>query len=344
MTSDESILITGGCGFIGHHLALEMKRQGKTVTVLDDFRFELRYPVYRRFIEARLARLASAGIPNIRGDAADPEIISEALDRARPGRIVHMAAMVSAVLCDRDPKSCYETNLNTTQSVLEAVREREGLTQFVFFSTSMVYGHFKGEHVTEDSPTHPIGVYGAAKLAGEHMVRAYHNIFGVPYTIVRPSALYGPTCVNRRVAQVFIEDAILGRPLILDGGGEDRLDFTHVDDVVAGLALVLTEPAALNETFNLTFGESRPIKDLVAILRSRFPNLEIERRPWRETVPHRGTLDITKARRKLGYSPRIPIESGYPRYIEWYTEIGFAEAMARAANGALDGTEFSKPI
>ncbi len=326
--NDESILITGGCGFIGHHLALALSALGRRITILDDFRFELKYPVYRRFIDIRFARLAAAGIPIIRGDATDPSAVAGALERARPDRIVHMAAIVSSAACDRDPKAGYETNLHATQRVLEAVREWGLPKQFLFFSTSMVYGHFAADSATEDSPTNPIGIYGAAKLAGEHMTRAYHNIYGLPYTIVRPSALYGPTCVNRRVGQIFIESAILGRPLVLEGGGEDRLDFTHVDDLVAGLVLVLTRPEALNETFNLTYGMSRPIKDLSAILRGLFPGLKVESKPWTETVPHRGTLDVGKARRKLGYAPVIPIDEGYPRYIDWYREIGFAEAMA----------------
>ncbi len=329
MPDAESVLITGGCGFIGHHLALAMKRLGRRVTVLDDFRFELKYPVYQRFIDARFARLAEAGIPIIRGDAADPAAVAAALERSRPDRIVHMAAIVSSAACDRDPQAGYETNLHATQRVLETIRGRSSIRQFVFFSTSMVYGHFASGSVTEASPLNPIGIYGAAKLAGEHMTRAYHNIFGLPYTIVRPSALYGPTCVNRRVGQIFIEAAILGRPLTLEGGGEDLLDFTHVDDLVQGLVLVLTHPAALNETFNLTFGNSRPIKDLVAILKTRFPDIQVESKPWTETVPHRGTLDVGKARLMLGYSPRIPIDEGYPRYVDWYREIGFAEAMGR---------------
>jgi nucleoside-diphosphate-sugar epimerase len=145
----------------------------------------------------------------------------------------------------------------------------------------------------------------------------------MPYTIVRPSALYGPTCINRRVGQIFIEEAFRGGTLALEGGGEDRLDFTHVDDVVRGLVLVLTRPAALNETFNVTYGESRPIKELVAILRRRFPEVKVENRPWQKTIPHRGTLDIGRARRKIGYAPLVPIEEGYPRYIDWYEEIGF---------------------
>jgi nucleoside-diphosphate-sugar epimerase len=331
MPGPESILITGGCGFIGHHLALEMKRLGRHVTVMDDFRFALKYPSYLRFIDIRLARLAAAGIPILRGDAADPRAVAAAVDRAKPDRIVHMAAIVSSSACDRDPEGCYHTNLRATQRVLEAVRGRRELAQFVFFSTSMVYGHFLSSSATEESPANPIGIYGAAKLAGEHMTRAYHNIFGLPYTIIRPSALYGPTCVNRRVGQIFIESAILGRPLPLEGGGEDRLDFTHVDDLVQGLVLVLTDPRALNETFNLTFGESRPIQDLVSILRTRFPGITVEQRPWTATVPHRGTLDIDKARRLLGYSPRIAIDEGYLGYLDWYLESGFAEELARDA-------------
>ena len=83
---------------------------------------------------------------------------------------------------------------------------------------------------------------------------AYQQVFDLPYTIVRPSALYGPRCVSRRVGQIFIEEALAGRPLSIDGDGEERLDFTYIDDLVDGLCLAIGHPGARNQIFNLTYG------------------------------------------------------------------------------------------
>src|SRR5204863_865964 len=129
----------------------------------------------------------------------------------------------------------------------------------------MVYGNFLTEMVEEDHPLNSIGIYGALKVAGEKLVIAYQQVFGLPYTIIRPSALYGPRCVSRRVGQVFIENAIEGSTLRVDGDGSDRLDFTYVDDLVQGVCLAIESPRSRNEIFNMTYGRSRAISELVAI-------------------------------------------------------------------------------
>jgi len=328
MRTSSSILITGGCGFIGHHLALELRRLGNSVTVFDDFRFTMTNPAYRHFIDTRLKKLADARIPIIRGDATDSFALADAVQSVRPVKIVHLAAIVSAAVCDREPELGFEINVHATQKLLEILRQSKGVEQLVFPSSSMVYGHFPAESVTEETPANPIGIYGAGKLACEHMIRAYHNIYGLPFTIIRPSALYGPTCINRRIGQLFIEAALEGRALSLEGDGEDRLDFTHIDDLVQGLVLILTNKKALNETFNLTYGESRPLKALVSLIQRHFPGIEVEYKPWKHTVPHRGTLDIGKVRRLLGYAPQYPLERGYPLYMDWYETSGFRELVS----------------
>jgi nucleoside-diphosphate-sugar epimerase len=328
MKAHPSILITGGCGFIGHHLALELSRRGENVTVFDDFRFTMDKTVYRHFIETRLRKLEAARVPIIRGDATDVSDLAAAFERVRPEKVVHLAAIVSAAVCDRDPDRGFEINVHATQKILEILRRSRKIEQFVFPSSSIVYGNFPAASVTEETPAEPIGVYGAGKLACEHMIKAYHNIYGINYTIIRPSALYGPTCINRRVSQLFIEAALEGRKLTLEGGGEDRLDFTYIDDLVEGLILILTNDNALNQTFNLTYGESRTLKELAGLIQIRFPGVEIETKPWKSTVPHRGTLDVEKARRLLGYAPHYPLERGYPLYMDWYETSGYREWAA----------------
>ena len=342
MKTHPSILITGGCGFIGHHLALELSRRGENVTVFDDFRFTMDKPVYRHFIEARLKKLEAARVPVIRGDVTDISDLSAAFERVRPEKIVHLAAIVSAAVCDRDPDRGFAINVHATQKILEIIRRSRGIEQFVSPSSSMVYGDFHAESVTEETPAEPIGVYGAGKLACELMIKAYHNIYGIAYTVIRPSALYGPTCINRRVSQLFIEAALEGRPLVLEGGGEDRLDFTHIDDLVEGLVLVLANENALNQTFNLTYGESRSLKELAGLIQTRFPGVAVETKPWKRTVPHRGTLDVSKARRLLGYAPRYPLERGYPLYMDWYETSGYREWTAGEKTFSVSGPAPSK--
>jgi nucleoside-diphosphate-sugar epimerase len=145
-------------------------------------------------------------------------------------------------------------------------------------------------------------------------------VFGIPYTIIRPSALYGQRCVSRRVGQTFIENAIRCRPLTVTGAS-DALDFTYIDDLVQGVVRVIAQPSARNEIFNMTYGASRTVGELADMVRQHFPGLDITEVPRDAQMPERGTLSIEKARRLLGYEPSYPLERGFVEYIRWYQQL-----------------------
>jgi nucleoside-diphosphate-sugar epimerase len=166
-----------------------------------------------------------------------------------------------------------------------------------------------------------MGIYGALKYGGEKLVIAYNQVFGLPYTIVRPSALYGERCVSRRVGQAFIENALQGKSLTINGDGNDALDFTYIGDLVQGLVLCMKRPEARNQVFNLTFGSARTLNDMAAIVQREFPGIEIRYNPRDALMPERGTLSVSKARDLIGYEPAFPLEKGFANYISWYKEL-----------------------
>lgn len=322
------IALVGGAGFIGHHLALHLAEKGADVHVVDGLQVNHFLSVlsgrldrverhfFLRVLTERMDLLESAGVGLHVVDARDYLKLSEVLSEVRPDTIVHLAAVAHAGRSNKDPLSTFDHNLRTLENCLDWAR---GIVRrFVFFSSSMVYGNFEGPVVTEDHPLNPIGIYGALKLAGEKLVLAYHQVFDLPFTIVRPSALYGPRCISRRVGQVFIERAMEGSTLEVEGDGSDRLDFTYIDDLVEGVARVISREEAQNEVFNLTYGESRSIRELVEVIREEFPEIRVSYRERDDLMPVRGTLSVEKARRMLGYEPRYPIEKGIPQYIAWY--------------------------
>jgi nucleoside-diphosphate-sugar epimerase len=243
-------------------------------------------------------------------DARDYHALSRLLSDVAPQVIVHGAAVSHAGQSNKDPFSTFDHSLRTLENALDWARA--GAEHFVFLSSSMVYGNFLAPEVPEDHPLNSIGIYGALKVAGEKMVIAYQQVFDLPFTIIRPSALYGPRCISRRVSQVFIENAIERRPIVIEGDGAERLDFTYVEDLVDGIGLVVEEPASRNEIFNMTYGEARSIAEVVELVRQAFPDVD---------VPERGTLSIAKARERLGYAPENPIEIGLPKYIDWYRQL-----------------------
>jgi len=329
--ANKKVALIGGAGFIGHNLALEMKRRGAHVEVIDGLQVNnlvqmsaekldpMNRALYMRMLSERLELLREANIPLHPQDARDYHALSRILTEISPDVIVHLAAVSHAGKSNKDPYSTFDHSLRTLENALDSARGR--VKHFVFMSSSMVYGNFLNAEVSEEEPLNPLGIYGALKVAGEKMVIAYNQVFDLPYTIVRPSALYGQRCVSRRVGQVFIENALRGLKLRVDGDGEERLDFTYIDDLVDGICLTVERPEARNQTFNLTYGSSRSIKDLIEITKKHFPEVELERIERDKLMPFRGTLSVKKAKDLLGYAPKNPIDVGFPKYIEWYLRL-----------------------
>jgi nucleoside-diphosphate-sugar epimerase len=322
------ILLLGGAGFIGHNLALSLKAKGADVHVADGLQVNnlLYYSsrdhegpnreMYVGFINERLRLLQDAGIPLWVQDLRDYHALNHTFTKINPQTVVHLAAVAHAGKSNKDPFSTFDHSLRTLENALDCSRGQ--VEHFVYFSSSMVYGNFLTPEVTEDHPLNSIGIYGALKVAGEKLVTAYNQVFALPYTIIRPSALYGERCVSRRVGQVFIESALAGQPLKVDGDGEERLDFTYIGDLVQGVERTISQPSARNEVFNLTYGQSRRVMELVGVVKDAFPDVKIHRVERDKLMPFRGTLNIDKARHLLGYSPEWPIEKGFRRYIDCY--------------------------
>ena len=326
------IALIGGAGFIGHNLALELKQRGAEVSVIDGLQVNnllafastnvdiVNRELYSRIIQERLDLLSHAGIPLYVQDARDYHQLSKLLTIINPQVIVLLAAVAHAGRSNKDPYATFDHSLRTLENALDWTRDQQ-MEQFIYFSSSMIYGNFTNGVVTEDSPCDPIGIYGALKLAGEKILIGYNQVFGVPYTIVRPSALYGERCVSRRVGQIFIENALQGMDVTVKGDGADKLDFTYIGDLVDGVVRCMENESALNQTFNLTYGQARSISEMVDILKEHFPHVRVHSMERDQFMPERGTLSVDKARKLIGYSPRFPLEKGFPKYIAWYKSI-----------------------
>ncbi len=335
------IALVGGAGFIGHNLALALAKRGAAVSIIDGLQVNnlLAFAsadhdrpdrdLALRIVNERLDLLRAADIPLYIQDARDEGALAHRLRDLQPQVLIHLAGLSHAQRSNEDPGSAFEHTLRTLESSLACVRA--DIEHFVFFSSSMVYGHFCEPTVTEDAPCNPLGIYAALKYAGEKMVIAHHQVFGMPYTIVRPSALYGERCVSRRVVQVFVENALQGADLIVHGDGSDRLDFTYIDDLVEGIVRVIQHEGARNDTFNMAFGCSRSIGELIEVLKVHFPPINVVFHRRGQLTPQRGTLSVAKARKQIGYEPGYPLERGLVLYLDWYRTLdGLAAGRARS--------------
>jgi nucleoside-diphosphate-sugar epimerase len=261
----------------------------------------------------RLDLLRGAGVSLLTTDASDRRALTAALSLTPGDIVVHLAAVAHADRADREPHDAFQCGLASLAATLDLART--GVRRFVYFSSSMVYGEFESPVATEDQPLRPKGMYGTLKLAGEMLVRTHQRLYDLPGTIIRPCALYGPRCISGRVTQRFVENARDGRPLLVEGTGAEAIDFTYIDDLVAGTRLAMTADAAINETFNLTCGRARTLLDLARLVQQRFPNTPIQLVPRDASRPVRGTLAIDKARDLLGYAPQVQLEDGIDRWL-----------------------------
>ena len=340
---DRRVAIIGGGGFIGHNLALHLKSQGADVHVIDGMEVNnmlslmsnkdnVPYPkMMLQVVNERMSLLQENEISLHVQDARDYHALSHLLTEIKPQVIVHLAAVSHANRSNKNPYMTFDHSLRTLENALDWSRGR--LEHFVFLSSSMVYGNFKTPVVDEETVCEPLGIYGALKYGAEKIIIAYNQVFELPYTIIRPSALYGERCVSRRVGQIFIENALMGQPIKMSNGGAEALDFTYIGDLVDGITKCIENTNARNEIFNLTYGSARSVADMAEIIKQHFPGIEVLNEERDNLMPERGTLDVTKARRLIGYEPSWSLDKGYPAYIAWYKDM-FARLNAGKAKAS----------
>ena len=316
------IALIGGAGLIGHNIALRMKGLGHDVLIVDSLsvnnKFTVTNPAYHSMIDERLALLRHADIPLMAMDARDYQQLSHLLGAFKPDTIVHLAAVAHIDRSNKDPFNTFDHNLRTLENALDIAVAVEA-SHFVFFSSSTAYGDFQKEVVDETEPCNPRGIYGSLKYAGELLTRAYGDVRGLSWTIIRPCALYGSRCVSGRVTQKFIENARAGQPLHVDGDGQGKHDFTYIGDLINGVERVLTKDAAKGEVFNITGGNARSIQDLADIVTARYP-VEVTYGEPDPEKPSRGTMSNAKAYDLLGYTPKFDLETGMAQYMNWYDD------------------------
>jgi nucleoside-diphosphate-sugar epimerase len=327
---DLSVLILGGAGFIGHNLALHLHKLGAKVNIIDSLSVnhlgslkknsDIPNPkLARDILHERLRLLKNSKIPVHVQDARQYNKLSRFFTEIKPKVIIHLAAVSHANRSNKDPHSTFDHSLRTLENALDNAKKK--IEHFIFLSSSMVYGNFRSAEVDEKTNCEPLGIYGALKYAAEKIIISYNQVFDLPYTIIRPSALYGERCISRRVGQIFIENALQNKEIEIHGDGSEKLDFTYINDLIAGITNVIKNPNSKNEIFNLTFGQARSISDLLDILKNNFSSTTIKKIPRDRLMPKRGTLSIKKAILLLNYSPKWSIDKAYPEYIRWYSNF-----------------------
>jgi UDP-glucuronate 4-epimerase len=301
------VLITGGAGFIGSHLARSLLASGAKVGILDNFDDFYSPQAKRQNIKDLAAEVFVA-------DIRDAAQLQKVADR-RWDSIVHLAALAGVRPSIADPRAYIETNVTGTLNVLEAARAA-GIGQVVFGSSSSVYGASGRGPFKESSPLPAtLSPYAATKVAGEQLCSVYSHLHGLRCVVLRFFTVYGPGQRPDLAISKFTRSILDEQPIALHGDGSSRRDYTHVSDIVAGISAALDYRKTPYEVFNLGGGRWITLANLVETLE------EITgKRAILETLPAQLAdmpetwADIGKAAQHLGYSPSVPLTDGLRHY------------------------------
>jgi nucleoside-diphosphate-sugar epimerase len=309
------VLLTGGAGFIGSTLAGRLVNHNEVV-ILDNYhRDALRHTSLPQHANVRL----------IRGDVTDPAVARAAAAGCQI--IVHLAAIAGVDTVLRMPVDTMKVAILGTYNVLEAAREQPHLERFVDFSTSEVFGAY-AYNVREADLTSLGAVgearwtYAVSKLATEHLAHNYHKQFGVPTVSVRPFNIYGPGQVGEGAIHRFIVQALRGDDITIHNDGSQIRAWCYVDDMADGLLSCLEQPEAVGQSFNI--GNPRSVATIynlaMQIVRLSGSRSRISFVPWDQTDVELRIPNIDKARKLLKFAPKVDLEDGLLRTIEWYRQ------------------------
>jgi UDP-glucose 4-epimerase len=302
--SKMKVLVTGGAGFIGSWVVERLLTDGDEVLLLDDFSTG-----DRRNLEHLMD---NTDLSIIEGDIRDRAIVDQAA--AQADATVHLAAVASVGKATENPDLACAVNVTGTLNVLEGARWN-GHSRFVYMSSAAVYGLPRALPLREDSPTVPVGVYGASKLAGEAMTHAFRTTYGLSTVALRLFNVYGPRQKSdqRGVIQSFIEDSAKKGQVIVYGDGRQSFDFVFVEDAAEAVRKALRSDAT--GPFNIGTGKMTSVNELVRFFVKRKPQLEIVRAEARPGEVKRSRASTARAAHVLGWHAKASLSEGLRRSI-----------------------------
>ena len=317
MIQDKRIFITGGAGFIGSTLIGRLVERN-TITVYDNLERDA------------LKATSYANHPNlkvVKGDVLDADGLALA---ARGAQImIHAAAIAGIENTVKNPVKTMRVNMLGTANSLEAARLAGTVERFLDFSTSEVFGSraFRVEESNE-TVTGAVGearwTYAVSKLAGEHLVHAYHRQFDLPTVTVRPFNVYGPGQIGEGAIQIFIRKALVDEDLLIFGEGNQIRAWCYIDDMVDGLFMALEHPAAIGQSLNI--GNSRAVTTIYGlaqtICRVVGSKSQIVFRKALSADIELRIPSVDKARDLIGFEAKIDLEEGLRRTADWIRDFG----------------------
>jgi len=307
------VVITGGAGFIGSHIAEEVAKEYEVV-IIDNLDEYYSPDLKRRNLEILLAN------PNVRfveGDITDTDLLRRVID-SDVEFVYHEAAQAGVRISVENPFKPNNVNVLGTLNVLKTSLDA-GVERVINASSSSVYGKVKYLPFDEAHPTMPVSPYGVSKLAAEHYCRVFYEVYGLPTVSLRYFTVYGPRMRPDLAISIFTRKMLANEPIMVYGDGEQTRDFTYIDDIVRVNRGLLDTNAADGYAMNVGGGHRITVNDLIGHLREITGSAsEVVYSDKQKGDAEHTLADTSLARELIGYRPKVSIREGLGRFVEWY--------------------------
>ncbi len=317
MSLSKTVLVTGGAGFIGSHIASALLAQGARVRVIDDLSTGHR---------ENLAEIGGA-VDFIQASVTDPEALKKAMEGVE--LVYHQAAIPSVPRSVNNPRETHEACVNGTFNVLTQALE-SGVRRVVYAASSSAYGDQPVSPKVETMSPAPLSPYAAAKLVGEYYCQVFAQVYGLETVCLRYFNIFGPrqdpSSQYSGVISRFISVLMSGAQPLIYGDGEQSRDFTYVGNAVDANMLAAESGPAVGQVINVANGAAITLNQLLAVLKelTARPDAQAIYEPARTGDVRHSLADITRARELLGYAPQVELPEGLEKTIAWWRNSRFA--------------------
>lgn len=311
-----NFLVTGGAGFIGSHVCERLLAEGHAVWAFDDLN-DFYDPQIKQGNLRDIQALAKP-FTFVHGDLTDRGVLAELFDEVQFDQVIHLAARAGVRPSLQQPALYQRVNVEGTVNVLESARSH-GVKKITIASSSSVYGVNAKVPFSESDPIFSaISPYAASKLACEALGHVYHHVYGMDVVMLRFFTVYGPRQRPDLAIHKFAQLITAGKPIPVFGNGSTARDYTFVTDTLDGI-MACTRKEFGFEIFNLGESQTVSLSDLIALLEKALGKPAIiDRQPLQPGDVPVTFADVSKARAKLGYQPRVKIAEGIPLFVEWF--------------------------
>ncbi|MBA7640839.1 UDP-N-acetylglucosamine 4-epimerase [subsurface metagenome] len=309
-----SILVTGGAGFIGSHLINKLLEEGHSVICLDNFDSYYDSQLKKKNI---VHNLSKKNFKLIEADVRDKKALERIFKENDIEKIVHLAAKVGVRPSIKEPLLYEDVNVRGTLNLLELCKEHK-VGNFIFGSSSSVYGNIEKVPFSEDDVPKPISPYGASKRSAELLCHVYSSLYGIPITCLRFFTVYGPRQRPDMAIHKFTKLIDQGKEIQMYGDGTSKRDYTYISDIVTGIVNALKKGFPL-EIFNLGNSRIIELKEIISVIENELGEKAMVRKlPIRPGDMPITYANISKARKLLDYNPQVSLEAGIKAFIKWY--------------------------